>query len=151
MDGRDKPGHDEFSAHENLRRVGVRQFVGVEILPPQRILAEFRDEGVYTYDIQGRRYLDCLGGFGIFNVGHRHPRVIDAVKRQLDQVCLHSQELINPWSAHLASQLAELAPGDLQYSFFCNSGTEAVEGAIKLARLYSGKSEIISTKNAYHG
>ena len=112
---------------------------------------EFRDEGVYTYDIQGRRYLDCLGGFGIFNVGHRHPRVIDAVKRQLDQVCLHSQELINPWSAHLASQLAELAPGDLQYSFFCNSGTEAVEGAIKLARLYSGKSEIISTKNAYHG
>lgn len=55
---------------------------------------EFRDEGVYTYDIQGRRYLDCLGGFGIFNVGHRHPRVIDAVKRQLDQVCLHSQEQI---------------------------------------------------------
>lgn len=112
---------------------------------------EFRDEGVYTFDNKGRRYLDCLGGFGIFNVGHRHPRVIEAVKRQLDQVCLHSQELINPWSAHLASQLAAIAPGDLQYSFFCNSGTEAVEGAIKLARLYTGKTEIISTKNAYHG
>src|SRR5207253_7315574 len=64
---------------------------------------------------------------------------------------LHSQDLLNPWAAHLARQLAQLAPGDLQYSFFCNSGTEAVEGAIKLARLATGKSEIISTKNSYHG
>lgn len=112
---------------------------------------EFRDQGVYTYDNQGKRYLDCLGGYGIFNVGHRHPKVIEAVKAQLDQVCLHSQDLLNPWAAHLAKQLASLAPGDLKYSFFCNSGTEAVEGAIKLARLYTGKTEIISTKNAYHG
>lgn len=112
---------------------------------------EFRDGGVYTYDNHGKRYLDCLGGYGIFNVGHRHPRVIDAVKKQLDQVCLHSQDLLNPWAGHLASQLAAIAPGDLKYSFFCNSGTEAVEGAIKLARLYSGKTEIISTRNAYHG
>ncbi|MBY0358977.1 MAG: aminotransferase class III-fold pyridoxal phosphate-dependent enzyme [Candidatus Obscuribacterales bacterium] len=112
---------------------------------------EFRDQGVFTYDNHGKRYLDCLGGYGIFNVGHRHPRVIEAVKAQLDQVCLHSQDLLNPWAAHLASQLAALAPGDIQYSFFCNSGTEAVEGAIKLARLATGKTEIISTKNAYHG
>jgi putrescine aminotransferase len=112
---------------------------------------EIRDQGVYTYDNHGKRYLDCLGGFGIFNVGPRHPKVIAAVKAQLDQVCLHSQELLNPWAAHLASQLAAVAPGDLKYSFFCNSGTEAVEGAIKLARLYSGKTEIISTRNSYHG
>lgn len=112
---------------------------------------EFRDQGVFTYDNHGKRYLDCLGGYGIFNVGHRHPRVIEAVKAQLEQVCLHSQDLLNPWAAHLASQLAALAPGDIQYSFFCNSGTEAVEGAIKLARLATGKTEIISTKNAYHG
>jgi putrescine aminotransferase len=112
---------------------------------------EFRDAGVYTYDSNGKRYLDCLGGYGIFNVGHRHPKVIAAVKAQLDQVCLHSQDLLNPWAAHLASQLAAIAPGDLKYSFFCNSGTEAIEGAIKLARLYSGKAEIISTRNSYHG
>ncbi len=112
---------------------------------------EFRDGGVYTYDNHGKRYLDCLGGYGIFNVGHRHPKVINAVKAQLDQVCLHSQDLLNPWAAHLASQLAAILPGDLQYSFFCNSGSEAVEGAIKLARLATGKTEIISTKNAYHG
>lgn len=112
---------------------------------------EFKDEGVYTYDNQGKSYLDCLGGYGIFNVGHRHPRVIAAVKAQLDQVCLHSQDLLNPWAAHLAKQLAAIAPGDLRYSFFCNSGTEAVEGAIKLARLYTGKTEIISTDNSYHG
>jgi len=112
---------------------------------------EYRDGGVYTYDNHGKRYLDCLGGYGIFNVGHRHPKVIAAVKAQLDQVCLHSQDLLNPWAAHLARQLATIAPGDLQYSFFCNSGTEAVEGAIKLARLATGKTEIISTKNSYHG
>lgn len=112
---------------------------------------EFRDGGVYTYDTNGKRYLDCLGGYGIFNVGHRHPKVIAAVKAQLDQVCLHSQDLLNPWSAHLASQLAAIAPGDIQYAFFCNSGTEAVEGALKLARLYTKKTEIISTKNSYHG
>jgi len=112
---------------------------------------EFRDEGVYTYDTTGKRYLDCLGGYGIFNVGHRHPEVIAAVKAQLDQVCLHSQDLLNPWAGHLARQLASIAPGDLKYSFFCNSGSEAVEGAIKLARLYSKKTEIISTRNSYHG
>lgn len=112
---------------------------------------EYFDGGVYTYDNHGKRYLDCLGGYGIFNVGHRHPKVIAAVKAQLDQVCLHSQDLLNPWAAHLARQLASIAPGNLQYSFFCNSGTEAVEGAIKLARLATGKSEIISTQNAYHG
>jgi putrescine aminotransferase len=112
---------------------------------------EYRDGGVYTYDNNGKRYLDCLGGYGIFNVGHRHPKVIEAVKNQLDQVCLHSQDLLNPWAAYLAKQLAAIAPGDLKYSFFCNSGTEAVEGAIKLARLYTGKTEIISTKNSYHG
>ena len=112
---------------------------------------EFRDEGVYTFDNHGKRYLDCLGGYGIFNVGHRHPKVIAAVKAQLEQVCLHSQDLLNPWAAHLARQLAAIAPGDLRYTFFCNSGTEAVEGAIKLARLYTGKTQIISTRNAYHG
>ncbi len=114
-------------------------------------VVEFRDGGVYTYDNQGKRYLDCLGGYGIFNVGHRHPKVIDAVKNQLDQVCLHSQDLLNPWAGYLAKQLAAITPGDLKYSFFCNSGTEAVEGAIKLARLYTGKTEIISTRNSYHG
>lgn len=114
-------------------------------------IVEFTDSGVYTYDNKGKRYLDCLGGYGIFNVGHRHPKVIAAVKAQLDQVCLHSQDLLNPWAAFLAKQLADIAPGDLKYSFFCNSGTEAVEGAIKLARLYTGKTEIISTKNSYHG
>ncbi len=114
-------------------------------------VVEFRDEGVWTYDNRGQRYLDCLGGYGIFNAGHRHPKIIAAVKAQLDQVCLHSQDLLNPWAAHLARQLASLAPGRLRYSFFCNSGSEAVEGAIKLARLYTGKSGIIATVNAYHG
>ncbi len=146
------PSHYEAISHqaldnsiEHLNNAYSKKLCGAEGA------VEFRDEGVYTFDNHGKRYLDCLGGYGIFNVGHRHPKVIAAVKAQLDQVCLHSQDLLNPWAAHLARQLAAIAPGDLKYTFFCNSGTEAVEGAIKLARLYTGKTQIISTRNAYHG
>ncbi len=146
------PGHyDQIAAEalensiEHLNHAYRQKLCGAEAA------VEFRDFGVYTYDNHGKQYLDCLGGYGIFNVGDRHPKVIDAVRRQLDQVCLHSQDLLNPWAAYLARQLAAIAPGDLKYSFFCNSGTEAVEGAIKLARLYTGKTEIISTRNSYHG
>ncbi|MBI4533933.1 MAG: aminotransferase class III-fold pyridoxal phosphate-dependent enzyme [Candidatus Melainabacteria bacterium] len=143
--------YEEITAHalensiEHLNHAYSKKLCGAEGA------VEFRDGGVYTYDNHGKRYLDCLGGYGIFNVGHRHPKVIAAVKAQLDQVCLHSQDLLNPWAAHLARQLASIAPGELKYTFFCNSGTEAVEGAIKLARLYTGKGQIISTTNAYHG
>jgi putrescine aminotransferase len=148
---RDSRHYDEIAADalensiEHLNHAYRQKLCGAEGA------VEFRDGGVYTYDNHGKRYLDCLGGYGIFNVGHRHPKVIDAVKKQLDQVCLHSQDLLNPWAAYLARQLASIAPGDLKYSFFCNSGTEAVEGAIKLARLYTGKTEVISTRNSYHG
>lgn len=146
------PSHYETIAAEALENsIDYLNFAYSKKLCGAEGAVEYRDGGVYTYDNHGKRYLDCLGGYGIFNVGHRHPKVIAAVKAQLDQVCLHSQDLLNPWAAHLARQLAKLAPGELQYSFFCNSGTEAVEGALKLARLATGKSEIISTRNAYHG
>ena len=116
---------------------------------------EWRATGPNTLmDTQGREYIDCLGGFGIFNVGHRHPKVIAAVEQQLAKQPLHSQELLDPLRALLAKLLAELAPGDLQYCFFGNSGTESVEAALKLAKAYQsphGRTSFISTNGGFHG
>jgi putrescine aminotransferase len=114
---------------------------------------EWADSGPCTFvDVNGREYIDCLGGFGIFNVGHRHPRVVGAVRAQLGRMALHSQDLLDPLRAMLAKTLAMLTPGDLQYSFFCNSGTEAVEGALKLARAFDpAKQTILGATRGFHG
>ena len=112
---------------------------------------EWTDSGATITDINGKVYIDCLGGYGIFNVGHRHPRVMETVANQLKHQALHGQELLDPLRAMLAKLLAMITPGDLQYSFFTNSGTESVEGALKLARLHTRRSGIISTIGAFHG
>lgn len=108
-------------------------------------------EGVVITDLEGNTYIDCLGGFGTFSLGHRNPRVIAAVKDQLDKMPLPSKAFLNKPLADLAAKLASIAPGDLQYSFVCNSGTEAVEGALKIARMATGRTQVISTTGGYHG
>ena len=118
---------------------------------------EWSDDGSTYRDIHGKEYIDCLGGFGIYMLGHRHPTVVKAVKAQLEHQALHSQELLDPMRGYLGHLLAMVTPGDLQYSFFCNSGTEANEGAMKLAKLYAWRRKkdhskgIISTTRAFHG
>jgi putrescine aminotransferase len=116
-------------------------------------VVEWSDAGPNSYrDLNGRTYLDCLGGFGIFNVGHRNPKVIKAVSDQLRRQPLHSQDLLDPLRAMLAKALAMLTPEGLEYSFFCNSGTEAVEGALKLARAYDPtKQTIVAATKGFHG
>ncbi len=113
---------------------------------------EWSDSGNVFTDVNGREYIDCLGGFGIFNVGHRHPKVVGAVRAQLERQALHSQDLLDPLRAMLAKTLALLTPGDLKYSFFSNSGTEAVEAALKLARAFDPKKQtiVVATKG-FHG
>lgn len=112
---------------------------------------EWSGEGYRIKDTTGKEYIDFLGGYGIFSLGHRHPAVVAAVKEQLDRLPLGSKELLHPQGGMLAKKIAEITPGDLKYSFFCNSGTEAVEGAIKLARLYTKKPEFVCAENGYHG
>jgi len=112
---------------------------------------EWTDSGTSFTDIHGNVFIDCLGGYGIFNVGHRHPKVIETVMNQLKRQALHSQELLDPLRAMLARLIAMITPGNLQYSFFTNSGTESVEGALKLARLHTKRPGIISTIGAFHG
>jgi putrescine aminotransferase len=112
---------------------------------------ETKAEGCYVEDPTGERYLDCAGGYGVFSLGHRHPRIIAAVKDQLDKIPLSAKVFFNRLMADLAEKLAEITPGRLKYTFLCNSGAEAVEGAIKLARLRTGKSKIVAAQNAFHG
>jgi putrescine aminotransferase len=112
---------------------------------------EWSGQGSTLQDLLGREYIDCLGGYGIFSAGVNHPRIVKAVTDQLSRMALNSQELLEPWRAALGKVLAEVTPGDLQNSFFINNGTDAIEGAIKLARLYTRRSTFISTIGGFHG
>ena len=112
---------------------------------------EWSGEGALLHDLLGREYIDCLGGYGIFSAGVNHPTIVKAVTDQMGRMALNSQELLEPWRAALAKVLAEVTPGDLQNSFFINNGTDAIEGAIKLARLYTKRHTFISTIGGFHG
>lgn len=112
---------------------------------------EWRGEGAKVFDIFGEAYIDCVGGFGVFNVGRNHPRVVARVLEQLQLLPLSSRTLFNKHQADLAEMLAQVTPGNLQYSFFCNSGAEAVEGALKLARMYTGRKKFVSALGSFHG
>jgi putrescine aminotransferase len=112
---------------------------------------EWSGQGSVLQDLLGREYIDCLGGFGIFSAGVNHPKVVKAVTDQMQRMALNSQELLEPWRAALARVLAEVTPGDLQNSFFINNGTDAIEGAIKLTRLYTRRNTFISTIGGFHG
>lgn len=112
---------------------------------------EWSGQGSLLYDLLGREYIDCLGGYGIFSAGVNHPKIVKAVTDQMQRMALNSQELLEPWRAALARVLAEITPGDLQNSFFINNGTDAIEGAIKLTRLYTKRNTFISTIGGFHG
>lgn len=112
---------------------------------------EMRASGTTIWDQNGKAYLDFAGGYGVFTLGHSHPRVLAAVREQMKRMSLSGKTMFNIVLGRAAKRLAELAPGDLQYSFWCNSGTEALEGAIKLARAATGRAKIVATHNAYHG
>jgi putrescine aminotransferase len=112
---------------------------------------EARAEGWTITDTEGKEFIDCLGGFGMFAVGHKHPRVVEAVERELHNMPMCGKVLFNEPAALLAEKLAEITPGALQYNFFCNSGTEAVEGCLKVARLATGRKKFVAAHNAFHG
>lgn len=112
---------------------------------------EVRAEGCYIWDDEGKKYLDCLGGYGVFALGHRNPEVVATAKKALDTMPLSGKAFFSEPAGLLAQKLSQITPDALQYSFFCNSGAEAVEGAIKAARSASGKHKIISTVGGYHG
>jgi putrescine aminotransferase len=135
---------EKYEQHVNPAMAKLFRYMGLSTV-------EWEAEGNIIRDIDGKEYIDCLGGYGVFSLGHRHPKVIEAVKNQLDFMPLSSKVLFNKPMADLSALLAEITPGELQYSFIGNSGTEAVEGALKLARIHTGRTKIISTVNSFHG
>ena len=112
---------------------------------------EWTGAGAVFRDVLGREYIDCLGGYGMMDLGWGHPDVIAAVKAQLGRTPMPSQELIDPLRGVLARLMAEITPGDIKYSFLCASGTEAIEGALKLAKMYTRRSGFIVGVKAFHG
>ncbi len=133
----------DYSEHLNPGLAKLMQFAGFGV--------EVSAEGMYITDQDGREYLDFLGGYGVFSLGHRHPDVLQAVVDQLQKQPLSSKTFFNPVQGALARRLSEVAPEGLQYTFFSNSGTEAVEAALKMARAATGRTGFVSTEGGYHG
>src|SRR6201996_1197853 len=118
------------------------------------LLLEFeRAEGIYMYNSEGKAYIDLISGIGVSNLGHSHPKVIEAIKQQVDKY-MHLMvygEYVQTPQVRFAEKLTSILPENLQSVYFVNSGAEAVEGALKLAKRYTGRSQIIACKNSYHG
>jgi taurine---2-oxoglutarate transaminase len=108
-------------------------------------------EGRYFWDYEGKRYLDFASQLVNVSIGHQHPRVVEAIKEQADQLCTIGPPMASESRSALGRLLAEVTPGDLTMSFFTNGGAEANENAIKLARWYTGRHKIIARYRSYHG
>ena len=132
---------DHYRSHVNS---GLAKLARLADLP-----LEVRSEGSLVFDEQGTAFLDC-GGYSVFLLGHRHPDVVAAVKAQLEIHPLATRLLLSPELGRASARLAECTPAGLDYVFFTNSGAEATEAGIKLARL-AGKTRIISTIGGFHG
>jgi acetylornithine/succinyldiaminopimelate/putrescine aminotransferase len=129
-----------------FRNLGLPSFkpVGLEIV---------KAEGIYLYDASGKKYFDLVSGISVSNIGHRHPAVLDAIKKQLDSYLYLNVygEFIQSPQVKLAEKLTGFLPETLSSVYLVNSGSEAVEGALKLAKRVTGRTEVIAFKNAYHG
>jgi acetylornithine/N-succinyldiaminopimelate aminotransferase len=110
-------------------------------------------EGVYLFGADGKRYIDFISGISVSNVGHRHPKILEAIHEQLNKhmhVMVYGEFIQSP-QVKLADAISKTLPGNLDSIYFVNSGTEATEGAIKLIKRATGRKKIIAFKNSYHG
>ncbi len=118
---------------------------------PKRPLALVRGEGARVWDADGREYIDCIGGHGVANVGHSHPTVVEAMAEQARRLMICPNGFYNEQRARLLAELVRIAPSGLERAFLCNSGAEAVEAALKIARLVTGRSKVIAAMRGFHG
>lgn len=128
------------------------RYLGLPAFTPMS-LEITRAEGVILYDRSGREFIDFISGISVSNLGHRHPAVLSAIREQLDHYLylnVYGEFILSP-QVKLAERLAKLLPPELDAVYFVNSGSEAVEGALKLAKRYTSRTEIIAFRNAYHG
>lgn len=135
---------EKYAKYVNPAQAKLFRFMGLGSI-------EASAEGWTITDSEGRQFIDCLGGYGMFAIGHRNPKVVEAVEKELHGMPMCGKVLFNRPMADLSELLAEITPGDLQYSFFVNSGTEAVEGCLKVARLATKRPKFVAAENAFHG
>jgi len=131
-----------------IKRTEDRHLAGVyQKMPPVVV----RGQGVHLWDINGKRYIDCMGGYGVALVGHCHPRVVEAVKLQTERLMTCHGSLYNDVRAELAEMITSMTPKGLDMALLCNSGAEAVEAALKLARKRTGRKGFVAFTGSYHG
>ena len=118
---------------------------------PKRDAVIVRGSGTRVWDADGKEYIDCIGGIGTANIGHSHPAVADAVARQAKRLTICPDSFYNDVRAELGAALVKTAPEGLDRLFLCNSGTEAVEAALKFARVVTGRPGVIAAQRGFHG
>lgn len=142
--------HIDAAHDETIEK--YRRYVNTSFVASVEPIVVQRAEGATIWDADGTEYLDCFAGIAVVNAGHRHPEVLDAVRNQLDQLVHAASYLYHvPIVADLAEKLAQITPGELSKTFFGNSGAEGIETAIRLAKAYTGRHEIISLTHSFHG
>jgi acetylornithine/succinyldiaminopimelate/putrescine aminotransferase len=134
-----------FGAHVSPGKVGALEALGLQVVVGEREGGRFQD--AYS----GRRYWNCHCNGGVFNLGHRHPRVVGALREALDHLDVGNHHLVSGWRARLADQLAASTGGRLPFAVFSPSGSEAVDLAIRLARAHTGRPEVVAALGGYHG
>ena len=120
-------------------------------LNPKRDLVAVRGEGARLYDDAGNEYIDCVGGIGVASLGHCHPEVVEAVQHQAGVLITCPNIMYNDRRSELLQKLIEIAPSSLSRAYLCNSGAEAVEAALKFARLHTGRTNFVTAMRGFHG
>jgi putrescine aminotransferase len=134
-----------FRDHVSSGKAAFFAQYGMDFVPGRR-------EGVYLWDVDGeKRLANCHCNGGVFNLGHRHPAIVETLKRALDELDIGNHHLLSEQRAALGQRLAELAPGDLPCTTFAVGGGEAIDFALKLARAHTGRPGVISARGGYHG
>lgn len=121
------------------------------VLAPKRNLVAVRGKGALLYDEKGQEYIDCIGGIGVASLGHSHPKLVEAVQQQAETLITCPHIIYNDIRSRMLKKLVEITPDSLTRAFLCNSGSEAVEAALKFARLHTGRSNFVTAMRGFHG
>jgi len=121
------------------------------VLAPKRNLVAVRGKGALLYDEAGAEYIDCVGGIGVASLGHTHPKIVEAVQQQAESLITCPHILYNDVRSKMLKKLVEVTPHSLTRAFLCNSGSEAVEAALKFARLHTKRPSFVTAMRGFHG
>ena len=135
---------EDFARFMGETRMQMLQIAGLDIIPGRR-------EGVFLWDVSGKEYINCHSNGGVYNLGHRHPEIVETLRKAVEEIDFGVHHFISEQRTRLAALLARLTPGDIRYSTFSAGGGEAVDLALKMARYASGRAGVLYAGGGYHG